>query len=267
MTKYYPENNVSFENLQNENLQLFFELTKVQNELEFYYLNYQELKNKKINNQDYRNQKENNLINDSSINTLIDNERLKSMIKILQIEKQNNELNVVLGNLLIEITKSPLSAIYLLSKIIRTFFAYKQQIPPKFLGGENFDKVISIYTNKGFSGVDNLLNSILISPKIRANAFTAIAKHLKYIDNKNSVEAARRAYITDPKPYRLKFLAFRLHELGNTIEAAAIFDILPSNIQLSNSETNIAKLLRTGAKHIHYRRVSQDIDHYIENFR
>lgn len=86
---------------------------------------------------------------------------------------------------------------------------------------------------------------------MQANAWTALSRHLMQNKRDHAAEAARRAYALDPKPYRLKWLAFRLHEAGDVIEAAAMLELLPADTPFSSSETRQAGRLQrseTGAR-------------------
>src|SRR5690606_1738155 len=54
-------------------------------------------------------------------------------------------------------------------------------------------------------------------------------------------------YTLDPKPFRLKWLAFRLHEAGEVAEAEAMLAILPADTPFSDSEARQASRLRSEA--------------------
>jgi hypothetical protein len=115
--------------------------------------------------------------------------------------------------------------------------------PPEALG-KNFEKIIAAHDSGGFSAVERLLASASVSGKTQANAYTGLARYLMNNDCAGAANAAHRAYILDPKPYRLKWLAFRLHEAKNIIEAKTLLDILPRDTPFSESETRRARQLR-----------------------
>jgi hypothetical protein len=143
--------------------------------------------------------------------------------------------------------------------LIKIYRTYRQRIYPSLLGEKNFEKVIAAYDKGGFSAVEELMSSVLISPVVQAHGYTALARQLMNSDRINAAYAARHAYLLDPKPYRLKWLAFRLYEAGSIIEAEAILNILPSDTYLSKSEIQRAKLLREEADHINQREIKQKI--------
>src|SRR5690606_1176909 len=99
-----------------------------------------------------------------------------------------------------------------------------------------------------FAAVEKLLTRTSISPVMQANAWTALSRHLIQNKRDQAAEAARRAYALDPKPYRLKWLAFRLHEAGDVIEAAAMLELLPAGTPFSGSEARQAGRLQKEAK-------------------
>ena len=114
--------------------------------------------------------------------------------------------------------------------------------PPETLG-KNFEKLIAAHDQGGFTAVEQLLASVSISGHMRANGYTALARYLMNVDCVNAANAARRAYILDPKTYRLKWLVFRLYEAGEAIQAKALFDILPADTSFSESEARRADQL------------------------
>jgi hypothetical protein len=124
-----------------------------------------------------------------------------------------------------------------------------RSLPPEALG-RDFYKFIAAHAQGGFAAVERLLAGVSISRVMQANAYTALARHLKYGDCAEAAEAARRAYELDPKAYRLKWLLFRLCEAGNVIEAKALLDILPPDTSFSESEARRANQLRIEAAKI-----------------
>src|SRR5690606_1786183 len=108
-----------------------------------------------------------------------------------------------------------------------------------------------------FQAVEQLMAEAAVWPVMQANAYTALARQLMKADRANAAEAARRAHALDPKPYRLKWLAFRLHEAGEAMEAEAMLDLLPADTPFSDSETRQANQLRYEAKHARQREAKQ----------
>ena len=184
-------------------------------------------------------------------NALIENLKLKALVEqqklALHIERTNS-LSVRLGEMLINGVKSINSFILLPFKLLKTWRALENPVPPATLGGKDFHKVIEAYWAGGSNDVEKLLSSTFISSVMRANAYTAIAKNLIHTDSKRAAEYARLAWENDPKPYRLKWLAFRIHETNNPIIAEALLDILPNNINMTDSEKNHSICIRNESK-------------------
>jgi len=101
------------------------------------------------------------------------------------------------------------------------------------------------------------LQTVSVSATIRANALTAVARSVMHQKPAEAAEIARRAYETEPRPFRLKWLAFRLHEACELIEAEAMLDALPPDMKFSDSETQQAARLRREAKEFRLREAKQ----------
>jgi hypothetical protein len=115
--------------------------------------------------------------------------------------------------------------------------------------GEGLEKLIVAHTLGGLAAVESLLVSVSISGSVRANAYTSLARHLmKDGDHDSAAQAAHLAYTSDPKPYRLKWLVFRLYEAGEVVKAKALLDLLPPDTSFSESEARWADRLRNGGK-------------------
>ena len=110
--------------------------------------------------------------------------------------------------------------------------------------GENFEKLIVAYVQGGLPAIEQLLARMTLSGRVRADAYTALARYLMREDRDKAAWAARRAYDLDPKPYRLKWLIFRLYDAGEIGEAKALLDILPPDTSFSDSETRRVEQLR-----------------------
>jgi archaellum component FlaC len=122
--------------------------------------------------------------------------------------------------------------------------SHSRRTPPQSLGGSDFSALLAANREGGLGAVEKLMTEARIPSVMQANGYTAIARQLMPGDRLGAAEAAQRAYALDPKPYRLKWLAFRLHEAGQVIEAAAMLDMLPADMQFSASEDRQASQLR-----------------------
>lgn len=170
---------------------------------------------------------------------LAENQKLRALVaqqKIALLVETKNSLPSRLGDLLIKGVSSTGAFIALPGKLRKMWKAFEQTTPPAELGGKTFQKVIDAYSAKGASEVENLLDSVFIAPNMRANAYTALARHLMVIDVQKAAVFARLAYEADPRPYRFKWLAFRMHDADDAVTAEAMLDMLPADIPMSESE-------------------------------
>ncbi|MFT4066429.1 FkbM family methyltransferase [Paraburkholderia sp.] len=180
-----------------------------------------------------------------------ENRRLQALVdaqKKIHERESNHALNAWLGNILIEGVDAPVSLFSVPGKLVRIWRQSTRRIPPAALGGKDFSKVIAAWQSGGFNAVEKVIGAQSIAPAMQAQGYTALARHLGKDDRANAAEAARRAYDLDPKAFRLKWLAFRLHEAGDVVEAEAMLELLPVDTQFSESEARQAKQLRNEAK-------------------
>ncbi|MDR5883632.1 class I SAM-dependent methyltransferase [Caballeronia sp. LZ032] len=153
-----------------------------------------------------------------------------------------------LGGILIQATNSSASMFAAPSKLLGVWRREKKTTPPGELGGKGFEKAIAAYRKGGLAAVEELLASVSVSAFIQANALTAVARSVMQKAPGEAAELARRAYAIEPRAFRLKWLAFRLHEAGKLLEAEAMLEALPSDMQFSESETRQAMRLRNDAQ-------------------
>jgi hypothetical protein len=247
-----------------ENELLLLQLHKVQEELERYYLRNQVLENGQPASPESSLILGKGWVDDELLGALTENQRLRKVVdaqrKLHQLERQN-ALNAKLGNLLIQGVGSPKAIFALPGKLAKIWRSYSRLTPPASLGGKAFAKVIAVYGDGGFDAVEKLMVGTSISPVMQANGYTVLARHLMSGNHPDAVEAARRAHALDPMPYRLKWLAFRLHEAGDLIEAEAMLDILPPDTSFSESEARQANQLRHEAARARERDAKQKTGH------
>ncbi len=120
--------------------------------------------------------------------------------------------------------------------------------PPEQLGGETFQKVLDAHAFGGGEAVERLLDSVAIPPAIRASAYTALARRLQPTDARGAADFARLAWETDPQTYRLKWLAFRVDDAGDVVNAEVLLDMLPEDVGMSDSERRRAERIRQGSQ-------------------
>ena len=190
-------------------------------------------------------------LEDELVATAAENQRLSAVnqaqLEALQLELPNT-LSNKLGQALIEGVNSPSAVIKLPLRLYKLWRDAKSQQPPKTLGGDSFSEVLAAFENGGFDAVEKLFANPPLSPSVIANGYTALARHLKHTDVDQAGEAARLAYMADPKPFRRKWLAFRLNEAGKVLEAGSLLDSLPVDIDFSPSETDRAAGIRSHAQ-------------------
>jgi lipopolysaccharide biosynthesis glycosyltransferase len=131
--------------------------------------------------------------------------------------------------------------------------------------GEGFGELIAAHDRGGFSAVERLLASVSVSKATRADAYTALARHLMNGDHAQAAQAARHACMLDLKPYRLKWLAFRLCEAGDVAGAEALLDILPPDTSFTESEARRADQVRADASRLRQREARPESGRHIEN--
>ena len=178
--------------------------------------------------------------------------RLQAITKaqqyLLRIETENS-LPARLGTLLL--SNWPSSGIVGLLVSLWTFWRTTGKTKaPKSLGGKTYSKVISAYEQGSREAVQALLENKSFSPGAVASAYTALARHLMQSNEDDVVFFAQRAYETEPRPYRLKWLIFRLHDAGAVTEAEALLDISAADIPMSDSERREVSRIRSTSKAI-----------------
>lgn len=235
--------------LTEENELLFEQLHVVQEELEKYYHKLKECKQRKGSNADAGGTVV--VIPPQVGEALAENLKLRALVAQQQAALQmehTNSLAARLGEMLIHGVSSAGAFIALPLKLRQMWKALDQTVPPAALGGKSFQKVLDAHAAGGSEAVEKLLDSVFLSPVMRANAYTALARQVMLTDARQAADLARLAWETDPRPYRLKWLAFRLHEADDAINAEALLDMLPADISMSDSEERQAARLRQEAK-------------------
>ena len=79
---------------------------------------------------------------------------------------------------------------------------------------------------------------------------------------KQTADNARLAWETDPRPYRLKWLAFRLHDAGDAITAEALLDMLPADIPMSESEQRQAMQIHHESEYVRTEKARKECEKY-----
>lgn len=240
--------------LTEENELLFEQLHVVQEELEKYYHRLQACEQGKTGQKAVG-------CSARALDVLAENQKLRVLVRqqkhALAVESRNS-LPVRLGNMLIAGTSGFGSLVALPARLCLTWRELGRTVPPARLGGKSFQKVVEAHAAGGDAAVEKLLDSACPSPLMRANAYTALARHLMQSDVRKAAEIARLAWEADPRPFRLKWLAFRLHDADDAVTAEALLEMLPDDMSMTESEMRQAARIRNEAKQIRKRAAEKE---------
>ena len=241
--------------LEEENELLLLQLHQVQEELESYFLKCRELERGGGGN-GAGSFPAGGWVDDDLPTMQAEVSRLTTLVETqtrLHDIASRNALNARLGDILIQSVSPGGSLIGLPARLLAIWRASTSDQPPARLGGKNFDKVIETFQAGGPESVSQLL-AAEPAPEMRAKAWTALARHqMKSGLFADAAHSARRAYEEEPKPYRLKWLAFRLHDAGEIAEADACLSLLPQDTPFSDSEARQRDQVRYEAKNARLR--------------
>lgn len=159
-----------------------------------------------------------------------------------------------LGTALIDGVSGPGAVFGLPGKLWGIWRDAKNYAPPASLGGKGFDKVVAAHKDGGDAAVSALLEAQPAS--VKAAALTALARTLADVDMEGAARCARQAFELDPRPFRLKWLAFREHEAGRAEEGEALLSALPSDMKFSESEQRQVGIVHADAERTRKREVS-----------
>ncbi len=168
-----------------------------------------------------------------------------SIYTSLRKSEIENSLQYRIGNAILKLKSSGVFAPFKLLGVL-LFFA-KKKIPTVL--GKDFSKVIEIHAVGGYKGVKKLLDSVKITSTIKANAFTAIAKHLQERDLTECCKYAEYAYKTDPQAYRLKWWILCLCDKGDYTTAGVLAHLLSRDCPVSEEEKRKLKHVRQTVKY------------------
>ncbi len=153
-----------------------------------------------------------------------------------------------LGEILIQGTHSVGSMLSLPTRLLKVWKQNRHEVPPKVLGGKQFGKVLEAFKQGGEEAVDALLARSSVSTAIQASAWTAVARGQMQAHAIVAAKFAYRAFSLEPRAFRQKWLAFRLHEAGELVQAEALVTLLPDGVSFSESEGRQLTRLKDEAK-------------------
>ncbi|MDT0217835.1 MULTISPECIES: coiled-coil domain-containing protein [Alcaligenes] len=194
--------------------------------------------------------------------------RLESLLGVqarLHELKTQYALSGQLGEILIDGMRSTGALLTVPKRLRQAWRQNRRSQPPAVLGGKSFDKVVQAYQQGGDKQVETLFNQVAVSKSIQASAWTAVARTYQTSDPELVATLARRAFELEPRGFRQKWLAFRLHEAGGLFEAEALLALLPDDVPFTDSESrqrdrllNQAKELRLAQVNAQYQVASQN---------
>lgn len=165
--------------------------------------------------------------------------RLEYVLKVqtqLYDTKAQYALASQLGGILIEGVKSTGSLLAVPGRLRQAWRQSRRTQAPALLGGKSFEKIIQAYQQGGDQRVESLLDQVPVANNVKASAWTAVARTYMETDPTLVATMARRAFALEPRGFRQKWLAFRLHESGDLLEAEALLTLLPEDVSFTDSE-------------------------------
>lgn len=165
-------------------------------------------------------------------------------LEILEESARNqaNSLQAKTGEIISQSFKTWHAPFSLPFKLVKFWWNEILLVAPPSLGGKSYGKVIGAYEQGGFDAVDQLLAPRKYTPFIRANAWTALARHFQRKDMKSEmVIAATLACEIDPKAFRHKWRALKMNEAGKPGQADIILSSLPASCGFSDTEEKTRK--------------------------
>lgn len=162
--------------------------------------------------------------------------------------RTQHALSGQLGEILIEGVRSTGALLTVPGRLRRAWHQNRRTQAPAVLGGKSFDKSIQAYQQGGDSQLESLLSQAAVSNSIQASAWTAVARTYQTSDPGLVATLARRAFELEPRGFRQKWLAFRLHESGDLLEAEALLTLLSDDVSFTDSESRQRDRLLKQAK-------------------
>lgn len=235
------------QSLEKENRILFDQLQIVQEELERIHYHHQSTEDGAV---------ETTVVSVSPVDpkyleALAEKLRLEMLLKVqgeLSELQTRYALSSQLGEVLIEGTRSIGALLAVPSQLRKTWRKNRRRLPSEILGGKSFDKVLQAYRDGGEHQVDKLFSQNAVPASVQASAWTAVARTVMLGDPALAAVLADRAFALEPRGFRQKWLAFRLHEAGDLLRAEALLALLPQDVTFTSSETRQRDRLLTQAQ-------------------
>lgn len=119
--------------------------------------------------------------------------------------------------------------------LFQRLFKQKVVIPQKLPEAE-LAKIMAAFKDKGFEAAAVLLDKIAPYPHLQADAYTLMARSVLNVDKRQAANLAYGAWRLHPRPYRQKWLAFRLYDVGDVEAAILLLESLPQDTAFTAAE-------------------------------
>ena len=129
--------------------------------------------------------------------------------------------------------------------LLTRLFGQKIVVPEKLSEAE-LAKIIDTFNKQGAGAMNSLLEEIAPHPRLRADAYTGVARSVMEKDKKLAAEMAYEAWKIHPRPFRQKWLAYRFYDAGDVAGAILLLESLPSDTPIA--ETDKKKINRIMAQ-------------------
>ncbi|MGR7950732.1 hypothetical protein ACU6HM_15805 [Alcaligenes sp. RM2] len=166
-----------------------------------------------------------------------------------------------LGEILIQGTHSVGSMLSTPTRLLKAWKQNRREVPPKVLGGKQFGRVLEAFKEGGEEAVEALLARASVSTAIQASAWTAVARGQMQTHATLAAKLAYRAFSLEPRAFRQKWLAFRLHEAGELAQAEALVTLLPDEVSFSESEGRQLTRLKDEARQDRFNQARKILGH------
>lgn len=175
--------------------------------------------------------------------------RAKTVALEGQAQAVKETISFQLGGAILDAFRSPAKALALPSALWKLHKNAENRLSSKALRdeilarGPRYKLMSELLEKSGLAALQGHLASCDLPVATRAVVFFSLAKDHATANPSLAIEAATEAQKLDPKPYRAKWLAFRLAENGRIEEAATLLLGAAGECPLSKSEENRKALI------------------------
>lgn len=120
--------------------------------------------------------------------------------------------------------------------------------PDGILGKNNYENIKELYNKNGISGI----NTIISSKNYGINVIADIYKELSKVERKRNlnlaIKFARLSWFIHPKSHRLKWMAFRIYESGDSLTSNLIFKNYKNEFLLNDNELKVVDKIKNDSE-------------------